>query len=444
MCPAAARSVRIDRSPVVGALARFRAEIPFTVRVADAWRDGVFPVACGDAHRHREIAPDPDGWLTAIRLDVDLANARDSWRAIGFPQPNLIIERASNGHAHLIWFLSEWVRCDRRRADDWARAVRAAMTAALGADTSYSGTFVHNPLSAAYTTIEGPATGYTLGELAEVPAIAAALAAIAMQRRRHRDRSQLRLVPAAGAVDVDPTHRNCTLFERVRKWAYRAVAGFASEDALRGAVLEQLVAANPNVAAAAGKAPLKACELAATAKSISRWTWANRAMLGVARGEKARKRAENCRRSAGAMARSSYRARASDRALRAVSASKAGLAVAEIAKALGVAARTVQRYLAETTPAARPAATSPCAISESLPVAEVGAAKKKAISLLEYARSVIGALPNPRMEPCNLRLQLWSNAIVGEPSGYERRSDRLISRIYSCSDLRAAQGFGHD
>lgn len=151
--------------------------------------------------------------------------------------------------------------------------------------------------------IEGPSQGYTLGELADVRAIATSLAALTAQRRRRRERSQLRLVPSAIPVDVDPTHRNCTLFERVRKWAYRVVAGFASEDELRALVLEQLVAANPDVAAAARKAPLKACDLAATAKSIARWVWERRAVFGAARGEKARLRAERARRSAGARER---------------------------------------------------------------------------------------------------------------------------------------------
>lgn len=94
---------------------------------------------------------------------------------------------------------------------------------------------------------------------------------------------------------------------------------------------------------------------------------------------------------------------------------------------LGIAVRTVQRYLAEATSAERPIATSPCAISGSMPRPREPVTKNCGVSLLDYARRVIGAISQPRMEPPDLQLQLWSDAINGEPAAM---NDDPIARSY--------------
>jgi hypothetical protein len=90
-----------------------------------------------------EIAPDPPGWLTALRFDVDSEGAGAAWIEAELPAPNLIVVNPENGHAHLIYMLGAWVRTDfgdatRLRVVRYAAAVERAYAAALGADRAYS------------------------------------------------------------------------------------------------------------------------------------------------------------------------------------------------------------------------------------------------------------------------------------------------------------------
>ncbi len=62
-----------------------------------------------------EIAPDPPGWLTALRFDIDTEGGCAAWIEAELPAPNLVIVNPCNGHAHLIYLLGAWVQTDFRR-----------------------------------------------------------------------------------------------------------------------------------------------------------------------------------------------------------------------------------------------------------------------------------------------------------------------------------------
>jgi len=119
-----------------------------------------------------EIAPDPPGWLTALRFDIDTEGGGAAWIEAELPAPNLVVVNPRNGHAHLIDLLGGWIRTDfgdpsRLKVVRYAAAIERAYAAALGADKGYSGRFHHDPLSAAYVTKVGRDAPYSLAELAQ-------------------------------------------------------------------------------------------------------------------------------------------------------------------------------------------------------------------------------------------------------------------------------------
>ena len=59
-----------------------------------------------------EIAPDPPGWLTALRFDIDTEGGGAAWIEAELPAPNFVVINPSNGHAHLIYLLGAWVQTD--------------------------------------------------------------------------------------------------------------------------------------------------------------------------------------------------------------------------------------------------------------------------------------------------------------------------------------------
>ena len=89
---------------VSNAVAHFASSLPFRVRCSDDLRvDGLEWAERNVALRRREIAPDPPGWRTALRFDVDCVcdgrlhvkrgycpRAADYW---GCPQEKEIIVR---------------------------------------------------------------------------------------------------------------------------------------------------------------------------------------------------------------------------------------------------------------------------------------------------------------------------------------------------------------
>jgi len=97
-----------------------------------------------------EIAPDPPGWLTALRFDIDTEGGGAAWIEAELPAPNLVVVNPRNGHAHLVYLLGAWVQTDfsdsrRLKVVGYAAAIERAYTAALGADPAYTGRFHHNP-----------------------------------------------------------------------------------------------------------------------------------------------------------------------------------------------------------------------------------------------------------------------------------------------------------
>jgi len=288
-----------------------------------------------------EIAPDPPGWLTALRFDIDTEGGGAAWIEAELPAPNLVVVNPRNGHAHLIYLLGGWIRTDfgdpsRLKVVRYAAAIERAYAAALGADAAYSGRFHHNPLSAAYVTKVGRNAPYSLAELAQYVDLA---------------------TPAMKPVSLG-IGRNVEVFDRLRRWAYTAIADWkiGTHDAWHEAVARRAGQLAADVGVASPRGPLKQNEVGHIAKSVARWVW-ERYVAGVPpllreaqiaaqrERERDRQKAREAARDRSRVTRDEYTAQASHRRSVATEMRRAGLSLRSIAAALRCSLAEIHRLL---------------------------------------------------------------------------------------------------
>jgi hypothetical protein len=224
MLSAADAGASILHIRVTNALAHFAASLPFRVRCSDDLEIGLTWASRKVALRHREIAPDPPGWKTALRFDVDCPcdrqphtrsgycpRAATYWRDAMVAEPSFVVVNPSNGHAHYVYLLRGWIRVDgtdpaQLAAVRYFVAIEHAYTRALHADPGYAGLVQHNPFASRYETYSGRDEPYSLGELVsfvELPRLAS---------RR--------------TAEIRTDGRNVETFDRLRYWAYAAIAEY--------------------------------------------------------------------------------------------------------------------------------------------------------------------------------------------------------------------------
>ena len=141
-------------------------------------------------------------WLA---FDIDRPGAAIDWSDRGAPAPNLTVMNQSNGHAHALYALETPVRTapDGRVGPlRYAASVENALCELLGADRGYAGLIVKNPLHKHWQVTEWHQRPYELGELA--------------------DYLDLKTPKKRKVIQDYGLGRNCTLFEELRKWSYRA------------------------------------------------------------------------------------------------------------------------------------------------------------------------------------------------------------------------------
>ena len=121
------------------------------------------------------------------------------------PQPNMIVQRFSNSHSHVSYFLAKPVHRGATAREAPLRLfarISEFYRQALGADPGYNGVLTHNPMRSAhrhggFLTHWGCNRAYSLSELAEP-------------------------IPRGWRLPVKPTTeagRNCALFVGLMKWA---------------------------------------------------------------------------------------------------------------------------------------------------------------------------------------------------------------------------------
>ena len=209
----------------------------------------------GPTHRH---------WLV---FDVDHAAATLSWDDVGAPAPNITVTNRANGHAHLIYGLETPISTapDGKVAPlRYAAAIEAALREKLGADLGYSGLICKNPLHTHWLVQVWEPASYDLSWLADY-----------LDLSPYNGRKQL---PAYGLG------RNCTLFEKTRQWAYKAIRqGWPGYEAWLSAVIDRAIGYNVQF-----EPPLPANEVRHIAKSIAKWTHRNLTPAGFSAVQAAR------------------------------------------------------------------------------------------------------------------------------------------------------------
>ena len=353
---------------VSNAVAHFAQTLPFRVRCSDDLGVGLAWAERNVALSRRELAPDPPGWKTALRFDVDCPcdrrpharsglcpRAATYWRDALVAEPSFIVVNPTNGHAHYVYLLRGWIRIDGTDESELAAvryfaAIERAYTRALRADAGYVGLVQHNPFSARYETFNGRDEPYSLRELAafvELPRIVP----------RHK-------------VEIRTDGRNVETFDRLRYWAYAAIAEYRCGpretwdevvDARAHAIAVEVRAAHP-----AASHPFCNQEVSATAKSVAGWVWTRydggslkrvRADT-AARHEADRKRAMAARRKRGCVPRDVYLAEVQRRRVAASTLRGLGVAIDEIARRLGAGVRSVHRWISEIRCVPSPSAPS--------------------------------------------------------------------------------------
>jgi hypothetical protein len=202
-----------------------------------------------------------------IVFDVDQPAATLSWDDVGAQAPNITVTNRANGHAHLIYGLETPIRTapDGKVAPlRYAAAIEAALREKLGADLGYSGLICKNPLHTHWLVQVWEPASYDLSWLADY-----------LDLSPYNGRKQL---PAYGLG------RNCTLFEKTRQWAYKAIRqGWPGYEAWLSAVIDRAIGYNVQF-----EPPLPANEVRHIAKSIAKWTHRNLTPAGFSAVQAAR------------------------------------------------------------------------------------------------------------------------------------------------------------
>lgn len=187
-------------------------------------------------------------WLC---FDVDRVGAAIDWADLGAPAPTLTIKNPDNGHAHLLYALHTAVRTasDGRVAPlRYAAAIENALRKKLGADTGYSGLICKNPNNPFWQVNVWQTASYTLDWLADYLDLGAA--------------NDYEILPDYGLG------RNCSLFDKTRKWAYCAIRReWNGHEQWLQTCFEQAKTYNQQFSI-----PLDDCEVMSIVKSIAKWT----------------------------------------------------------------------------------------------------------------------------------------------------------------------------
>lgn len=215
------------------------------------------------AVRYSEYIQLPTNKRHYIAFDLDYEGAGEI-AAYNTP-PTITIINLENYHAQALYELQEPVLMPlKNNCADWIRAkpinyykaVKTAGTAKLNADAGFNGTNIKNPFNPKWQVFTWDIT-YTLDELADV----------------FKLQPEIKYDPKAHLIYGG---RNDELFHESRFWAYRYVVSYSSFNAFFDAVFKFCIQYNNDNFVDSDKGQLGAGEIKSVAKSVSKYTWANR------------------------------------------------------------------------------------------------------------------------------------------------------------------------
>jgi len=199
------------------------------------------------------IQPNTVAKIMWLVFDYDEKDILGRIEATNSPYPNLIVINPENGKSHIFYSLKTPV-CRTEKGHTWPleylAKIQYALREKIGSDVGYSGLVSKNPLSPYWKVMELVQRSYDLKDLAEYVELPI-------------DLPQRALTEGLG--------RNCSIFEVVRKIAYKNVIKFkveADQDKFKKFVLEQCQVVNNEF-----PEPLHFQELNGISKSISKWVW---------------------------------------------------------------------------------------------------------------------------------------------------------------------------
>ncbi len=243
----------------MNSLELLRERVPFRTFATSDLEKGVYKKLKDKALTDKYIQIQlSDKLIHSLVFDLDFAGAAFAAHDANLAEPSIIAVNKKNGHAHLTYLLSAPVsasKLSRAAPLAYLNAIKAAYALRLNADINYAGLINKNPLHAHWRTIITNKT-YDLSELAEYVDLS---------------------IHSKKTIDINNLNssRNCTIFNVVRKNAYKQVNKFTSIKDFSNYVSNECYQLNKSYTDA-----LSNKEVADIAKSIAIYTYKNKAKIG--------------------------------------------------------------------------------------------------------------------------------------------------------------------
>jgi hypothetical protein len=230
--------------------ASFLSTLPRRPYCANILSDGITPKLLHKAIEMEHIQPNRPSTVTWLNFDVDNPGAYYAADDANLAMPNIICENRQNGHAHLFYRLESPVSTSilsRSAPIKFLEAVQRGYTRRLQADVGYCGLISKNPLHPKWRTEWARLEPYSMKELDDY---------LFFEDKRYNQK----------VMEAFGLGRNCTLFEFVRKEAYRRFIRSFDPTGLQDYLLELALQFNCQFAT-----PLSPREVRGTVKSVVKW-----------------------------------------------------------------------------------------------------------------------------------------------------------------------------
>lgn len=174
---------------------------------------------------------------------------------LNLPCPNIFVQNPKNGHAHVFYGLEAPVHMNAHSSNAairFAGAVDTSLAVELGSDLAYGGLIAKNPAHDHWRLWATSIERYDLTELADYVDLDSA-----------NDKRKSLLDFGLG--------RNCNLFDKLRKWAYRAIRqGYPQYEQWERSCVDRITAYNSQL-----PQPLPMQEILHISTSVAKYTHRN-------------------------------------------------------------------------------------------------------------------------------------------------------------------------
>ena len=236
----------------------FVESLPKKPYCSDELKSGIVIRSKGLASHMKYLQPNHPEFIRYLIFDVDREWGAWRWESEGLPPPAWAVVNRSNGYAHLVYPLKMPVsrtNASRLKPLQYLAVIEEAYRDRLQADPGYSGLLTKNPLHEFWglTIFLSENIAYDLADLA-------GWIDLSKSKKKQKSNNQ--------SYGVG---RNCTMFDNVRRWAYKTIPNFWGVECLNE--WEKAVSRECESVNGQFKIALPESEIRGMAKSIARWTW---------------------------------------------------------------------------------------------------------------------------------------------------------------------------